>query len=53
MYKGVTIVMRMQGGNTKKSYNNNTCVHQGSTLSPYFYTLIIDVLTYKHIYMEY
>jgi hypothetical protein len=47
MYDGVTTCVRTYDGVTE-DFPINIGLHQGSTLSPYLFTLVLDVLT-KHI----
>lgn len=47
MYEGVSTSVRTQGGDTV-DFPITMGLHQGSTLSPYIFTLVFDVLT-KHI----
>jgi len=44
MYKGASTSVRMQDGATK-DFPITIGLHQGSTLSPYLFTLVLDVLT--------
>ena len=47
MYEGVSTSVRTQDGDTV-DFPIIIGLHQGSTLSPYLFTLVLDVLT-KHI----
>jgi len=47
MYEGASTSVRMQD-ETTEDFPITIGLHQGSTLSPYFYTLVLDVLT-EHI----
>jgi len=47
MYEGASTSVRMQDGTTE-DFLITIGLHQGSTLSPYLFTLVLDVLT-KHI----
>ena len=47
MYDGVTTSVRTQGGVTEE-FPIKIGLHQGSSLSPYLFTLVVDVLT-QHI----
>ena len=43
MYEGVTTSVRIPGGETK-DFPIGIGLHQGSTLSPYLFNLVLDVL---------
>jgi len=47
MYEGVSTSVRTQGGDTE-DFSITIGLHQGSTLSPYLFALVLDVLT-EHI----
>ena len=47
MYEGASTSVRMQDGTTE-DFLITIGLHQGSTLSPYLFTLVLDVLT-EHI----